>query len=983
MDGYLRSLERRLDEAAGEGPAPRVEVMRSGGGTFDAALAAREPVHTLLSGPAAGAWGAAAVAREVGLPDAVAFDMGGTSSDVTLVRGGRPQVTTGGSIDGLPFAVSTTAIHTVGAGGGSIAWRDDGGALRVGPRSAGAEPGPACYGRGGTQPTVTDADLLLGRLDATTRLGGSLALDVEAARAAVATLADELGLSTGRTARGIAEVVEAEMARALRVVSVEQGHDPRDLALLAFGGAGGLHQAALAREVGFPRVVVPPSAGVLSALGLLAAPVTAEASRTVLVDLDDADLAMLEEAWDDLAAEARDSLDAQGVAAEHLWRTGDLRYRGQAFELAVPVAEVTRPALADGFHAAHRERYGYDQPDVPVEVVTLHVRAEGPTPEVPLPRWTGGGPADDAVVATRRLPVDGSGRGGGRTRAPGGRGAASRPGRRDRAGVDRVGGRVAGRARRRGRRPAPHGTGEVVTVDPITLEVVRNALVGVAEEAGAALRRTASSPNIKERMDCSTAVFDAEARMIAQAEHIPVHLGSMPASVHAAIEAFDDLGAADQVLLSDPFAGGTHLPDWTLVAPVDVDGGRVGYVATRAHHADVGGSAPGSMPADATEVFAEGLRIPPVRLVRDGAEDRDVLALLLANTRTPEERIGDLRAQAGANRLAARRMAELVARHGHDGLAEAMAATLDHAERTVRATLRDVPDGEATFTDWLDGDGIDAVDVPITARVRLSGERLDVDFDGTADQVAGNVNAPFAVTVSAVVYVLRAVFAPDVPANDGATRPLTVTAREGSIVRPLPPAACAAGNVETSQRIVDVVLGALAELVPDRVPAASQGTMNNTLAGGPDPRTGRRFSYYETLGGGAGAGPWGPGTSGVQVHMTNTRNTPVEAFEVAYPLRVVEYRLRDGSGGDGLHHGGDGIRRVLEVLGDQCTVSLVTERRVRGPWGLAGGGDGAPGRNLLVRDGEETELPAKVTLRLRRGDRLVVETPGGGGWGTP
>ena len=518
-------------------------------------------------------------------------------------------------------------------------------------------------------------------------------------------------------------------------------------------------------------------------------------------------------------------------------------------------------------------------------------------------------------------------------------------------------------------------------IDPITLEVVRNALVGVAEECGAALRRTASSPNIKERVDCSTAVFDAQARMVAQAEHIPVHLGSMPASVHAAIDAFEQLADGDQVLLSDPFAGGTHLPDWTLVCPVHRAGELIGYVATRAHHADVGGSAPGSMPADATEVFAEGLRIPPVRLWRAGTEDRDVLALLLANTRTPDERVGDLRAQAGANRLAARRMVELADRLGPEELAAAMDATLDHAERSVRAALAAAPDGEATFTDWLDGDGIDATDVPIRATVRLDGDTMAVDFDGTADQVAGNVNAPFAVTVSAVVYALRAVFAPDVPANDGATRPLTVTAREGSIVRPLPPAAVAAGNVETSQRIVDVVLGALAELVPDRVPAASQGTMNNTLAGGVDPRTGGRFSYYETLGGGAGAGPWGPGTSGVQVHMTNTRNTPVEAFEVAYPLRVVEYRLRDGSGGAGRHRGGDGIRRVLEVVADQVTVSLVTERRVRGPWGLAGGEDGAPGRNLLVRDGVETELPAKTTLRLRRGDRLVVETPGGGGWG--
>lgn len=407
MDRYLRSLEARLDDVAGGADAPRVEVMRSGGGTFAASVAAREPVHTLLSGPAAGAWGAAAVARAVGVGDAVAFDMGGTSSDVTLVRDGRPHTTAEGEIGGLPFAVTTTAIHTVGAGGGSIAWRDDGGALRVGPRSAGADPGPACYGRGGTTPTVTDADLLLGRLDATTRLGGAMALDVDAARAAVATLADDLGLTVERTAAGIAEVVEAEMARALRVVSVEQGHDPRELALVAFGGAGGLHQAALAREVGFARVVVPPAAGVLCALGLLAAPVTTDEARTVLVPLADADLDGLVATWDALADHATAALAEQGVDADRVVRVADLRYRGQAFELAVPVDAVSVDALADGLHAAHRERYGYDQPDTPVEVVTLRVRAEGPRPEVPLPRWTGGGPVADAQVATRRLVLDG------------------------------------------------------------------------------------------------------------------------------------------------------------------------------------------------------------------------------------------------------------------------------------------------------------------------------------------------------------------------------------------------------------------------------------------------------------------------------------------------------------------------------------------------------------------------------------------------
>jgi N-methylhydantoinase A len=406
MDRYLRSLERRLDAAA-DADTPGVEVMRSGGGTFAASVAAAEPIHTLLSGPAAGAWGAAAVAQAVGAPDAVALDMGGTSTDVTLVRGGRPHTTAEGTIGGLPFAVTTTAIHTVGAGGGSIAWQDDGGALRVGPRSAGARPGPACYGRGGTAPTVTDADLLLGRLDASTRLGGAMALDVEAARSAVAGLAEQLGLGVDRTAAGIAEVVEAEMARALRVVSVEQGHDPRDLALVAFGGAGGLHQAALAREVGFARVVVPPSAGVLCALGLLAAPVTTDEARTVLVPLADADLDALRATWATLAADAEHALQDQGVAPERVGWTADLRYRGQAFELEVPVAEVTVDALATGLHAAHRERYGYDQPDTPVEVVTLRVRAEGPRPVVPLPTWTGGGTVEDAVVATRRLLVDG------------------------------------------------------------------------------------------------------------------------------------------------------------------------------------------------------------------------------------------------------------------------------------------------------------------------------------------------------------------------------------------------------------------------------------------------------------------------------------------------------------------------------------------------------------------------------------------------
>lgn len=520
-----------------------------------------------------------------------------------------------------------------------------------------------------------------------------------------------------------------------------------------------------------------------------------------------------------------------------------------------------------------------------------------------------------------------------------------------------------------------------MSVDAVTLEVVRNQLIGIAEEAGAALRRTAYSPNIKERVDCSTAVFDAQGRMVAQAEHIPVHLGSMPASVAAAIETFPALAPGDQVLVSDPYAGGTHLPDWTLVAPVHDDAGHLlGYAANRAHHSDVGGGAPGSMPAGATDVFQEGLRIPPVRLVRDGEEDRDLLALLLANTRTPQERVGDLRAQIGANRLTARRLGEVAEALSRDRLQEVAGATLDHAERLVRAALGGAPDGEATFTDVLDGDGVTDDAIAITATVRIVGDELHVDFTGTQAQVRGSVNAPLAVTMSACVYALRAIFAPHVPANDGTTRPLHVVAPTGTVVNPRPPASVAAGNVETSQRIVDVVFGALASLVPG-VPAASQGTMNNVLIGGTDPRTDAGFSYYETLAGGQGALPDADGMSGVHTHMTNTKNTPIEAFELAYPLRVVEYRLRDGSGGAGRLRGGDGIRRVLEVLTDDATLSLLTERRTHAPWGLDGGGEGAAGRNALVRDGTEVELPAKTTLPVRRGDLIVVETPGGGAHG--
>ena len=514
-----------------------------------------------------------------------------------------------------------------------------------------------------------------------------------------------------------------------------------------------------------------------------------------------------------------------------------------------------------------------------------------------------------------------------------------------------------------------------MVTSPVTLEVARNRLASVADEMGLVLRRTAYSPNIKERADCSAAVFDAAGEMLAQAEHIPVHLGSMPESVAAVLDAFGhDLDPTAQYAVNDPFAGGTHLNDLTLVRPVAHGGKRIGFVANRAHHADVGGEAPGSMPAHATTVDQEGHRVPPTLAVRDGRWEPGFLEPFLAATRTPAERRGDLSAQLGANEIGARRLTELVEREGRDRFARVTIALLDYGERRMRAALESLEDGRHTFSDVMEfGDELLAVRVAVT----VDGGSLEADFSGTANQVAANFNAPEAVTRSALYYAVRVATDPTIPANGGCYRPISLVTTPGSLVSALPPVAVAAGNVETSQRVADVVLGALAPVAGDRVPAASQGTMNNVLVGND------RFAYYETVGGGQGARRGRDGQSGIQTGMTNTKNTPIESLEAHYPFVVRRYELRSGSGGAGRWRGGDGIERELEFT-EAATLSLMGERRRVGPWGLDGGGVGATGEDWLIRPGRAPErLPGKVTLEVSPGDRLVVRTPGGGGLGRP
>ena len=537
-------------------------------------------------------------------------------------------------------------------------------------------------------------------------------------------------------------------------------------------------------------------------------------------------------------------------------------------------------------------------------------------------------------------------------------------------------------------------------VDPIRLEVFKHMFASIAEEMGVVLRKTSYSPNIKERRDFSCALFDPSGNMIAQAAHIPVHLGSMPLSVRAAINKYSqfgnspskDLFPGDMILLNDPYQGGTHLPDITLVSPVfDQSSSNVsclndltqapliGFVASRAHHADIGGMTPGSMPI-AQEIIQEGLIIPPVKLFSQGQRNDDLWEMILANVRTPLERSGDLWAQVAANQRGVHRLQRIADEYGRQQISIFMDALLAYSENMTRKLLADLPDGTYTFEDYLDNDGVNEQPVLISVEITIQDEHAIVDFSSSAEQQKGSVNAVYAITLSAVYYVFRCLLNLDVPNNSGCLVPIEVIARPGSVVNAAFPAPVAGGNVETSQRIVDVLLGALSKACPELIPAASQGTMNNLIIGGWDPGNRRAFTYYETIGGGIGASSGTPGSSAVHSHMTNTLNTPVEALEYAYPIRVVRYEIRDGSGGLGESQGGDGIIREIEIL-VESQVTLLTERRIFAPYGLSGGQPGRLGENILFRSGEKKLLPGKGTFSLRENDRLVINTPGGGGFG--
>ncbi len=973
-DAYLTPVLRRyVDTLLAELPGSRIDVMQSSGGLRDGRrFRGRDAI---LSGPAGGVVAVARVAEQVGRRAVVGFDMGGTSTDVCRYAGSLER-TYETEVAGVRFRAPMIHLHTVAAGGGSLC-RLDGSRFVVGPESAGARPGPLCYGDdAATEVALTDVAVALGRVQP---FHFPFPLDVARSIAGLERVRAELrskgvDWSLDAVAEGFLRVAVENMAAAIREVSVARGHDVRDHAMVVFGGAGGQYAGAVARRLGIRELYFHPLAGVLSAMGIGAAPSSAHAEadlgRVPLESLGDAGAVFAR-----LEAAARAELVADGCdpAAITTERRIDLRYRGTQTALGVDAEPGDEASLRARFEEAHATRFGYARPGFPIEACTARVEAsarsdvgevrELPAPDVSAPRTASmvveGVRVEVPVFARRALavgaPVDGPALVLDDTGT-----LVVEPGfsivRRDDG--------VLAMTDARGLADEARG-GDDAVADPVLLEVFNNLFVSVGEQMGHVLRRTAQSTNIRDRFDFSCAVFDAEGGLVANAPHIPVHLGAMSESVRAVIRAHPAPRPGDAFVTNDPARGGSHLPDITVVSPVHgPDGALRFYVASRGHHADVGGVTPGSMPPFSTTLEEEGVVLRGERIVHRGVFDEARLRALLAGARyparRPDENVADVEAHLAANQLGARLLDELSARYGFDRVRAYMGHVQANAGEAVREAIRALPDGTRAFEDQLD-DG-----TRIAVRVHVHGDAMTVDFTGTAAATRTNSNAPRAVTVAALLYVLRTMVGRAIPLNAGCLAPVRLVVPEGSLLDPPPDRAVAAGNVETSQRVVDVLLGALG------LAAASQGTMNNVTFGD------ATFGYYETIAGGAGALPDAGGASGVHTHMTNSRITDPEVLEARFPVRLRTFAIRRGSGGEGRHRGGDGLVREIELLAP-LEVSVLSERRATRPFGLEGGEAGAAGRNLL--DGRE--LPGRASAHAPAGAVLRIETPGGGGYGEP
>ncbi len=989
VDAYLTPILRRyVDRVAGELGDTRLIFMQSHGGLTDAHFF--QGKDAILSGPAGGVVSMVHTAGLAGFDQVIGFDMGGTSTDVSHYDG-EYERTFESEVAGARIRAPMMLIHTVAAGGGSIL-HFDGARYRVGPDSAGADPGPACYRRGGPL-TVTDCNLMLGRIqpDFFPRVFGPDAdqpLDREVVREKFAALAARIHRETGdrRTPEEVAEgflaIAVENMANAIKRISVQRGHDIAGYVLNCFGGAGGQHACAVADALGMEWVLLHPYSGVLSAYGIGLADVRLMRQRAVEEPLGDELLPRLQALLDELAEDGRREMAEQRVTAEHTRaeRRLQVKYAGSDTALTVPFDTVA--AIRQSFDDAHRKQFGFASPDKPLVVEAVLVEVIGASDIAPEKAAGRGVPrpgADIPAVADIELVMAGEHR-----RAP--------VHDRDRL---RPGERVAGPAivvEANGTlvvepdweaRMDPYGQlllhrvealagGRAIgtTVDPVMLEIFNNLFMSIAEQMGAVLENTAVSVNIKERLDFSCALFDRHGELVANAPHVPVHLGSMSESIKSVIRQYGgSMKEGDAYMLNAPYNGGTHLPDITVIKPVFQGGEVPFYVATRGHHADIGGITPGSMPPLSRTVEEEGVLIDNIQVVDRGrfleGEVRSLLAGGPYPARNIDQNIADFHAQLAACEKGVQEIRRMVDHFGLDVVQAYMGHVQDNAEEAVRRVLDALHDGD--FRCQMD----DGSAVQVSIRVDRQRRRATVDFAGTSPQHPGNFNAPAAVCKAAVLYVFRTLVGDDIPLNSGCLKPLDIRIPAGSLLNPLYPAAVVAGNVETSQVVVDALYGALGTM------AASQGTMNNFTFGN------QRHQYYETLCGGSGAGPDFDGTDAVHTHMTNSRLTDPEVLEWRFPVTLERFAIRRGSGGAGRHRGGNGVVRRLR-FGEAMTAGILANRRKVPPYGLAGGGNGAVGRNWVERaDGTVEELGSQAEVRVDPGDVFVIETPGGGGYGEP
>ncbi len=998
---YARYLHNMKDKIEAAGLKKDILTMTSNGGVTPLDMAGQQAVQAILSGPAGGVSGVAAYGRQMGEVNLIGFDMGGTSTDISLIEDGDPHITGEHYEAGWKISVPMIDIQTLGAGGGSLGRVDEGGTVHVGPQSAGAVPGPACYGRGGKLPTVTDADVVLGYLDPDNFLGGRSALYPDLAEQSIQEhVAESLSLSSVEAASGIIHVVTTAMAEGIRLLAVRRGVDPRNFVILAFGGASGLHIGRVARHLGISKVLLPAAAPVLSAYGMLTTDLRYDYAQSFTARLDTMDVDRIRNLTSHLAEEGLTKLRNQGLAERDIsiQLAADMRYLDQIYEVTVPIPDLTQADAviisqwASNFHQRYEALYSYHQLDQEIRLVTLRVTVSGKLPAIHIPRSSLSGDAGQAVKGERRMYTE--------TWCTAKVYDAARIGpgisidgpaiiesdfttilveEGNRIEGDPYGGmilHIAGNDRRN----------TDTRADPITRSVVEHRLESIALEMAEVMIRTSMSQILNSSRDFSTAILDAGTQLVAQGEGIPVHISALPPAAEAVTSFFaGEIKEGDLFLINDPYFGGSHLPDITAIYPIFYERVLRFFAVNRAHHSDIGGGTHGGYNPSASEIYQEGLRIPPIKLYDQGRPRKDLMQMLAANVRHPENFLGDLHAQIGSVQIAARRLQSLLNDYGAVGLMNCVDAILEGTERRIRQLISGWPDGEYIGETFVDDDGFDAEMIPIRAKVTIRGDTMAIDLSESSPQVTGFINSAYANTRSLAHVAIMYMAPSDIPKNEGSMRPISVIAPKGLIVNPHPPAPVCMSTNHCGEEIVEAIFKALAPIVPEAVNAGFSRRLRFAITGR-HPGTGRRFIWHFFFGrGGGGASKGHDGWSCVgEVNVAGAIRSPsVEITEERFPFKIVRNDLRPGSGGDGAWRGGLGAIFEMVYEGDEpAKLNMAGDGIVNAPFGLFGGEPGLPHTYKVISNGRERILKSKETeVPIFPGDRVVALSAGGGGYG--